>query len=504
MDGKKVIAINSVYIFSKLVITSIISLIVSRWVLDALGPSDYGLYNVVGGIVVILNLLNTAMVTTTYRFIAYEMGKGEKGNINKIFSASFTIHLCLSVFILVIGLLVGLWYVNNILNIDTGNYGDARFILIISVITTSISTLFIPFQGLLVAYENFLVGFVVEVSAKILYLIAVLVLLCKLGLGVKIYALILMLVTVISCLSYFIYCKVNHREVIKFKFVKDKVLYKEMSSFTGWTLLGTTSYVGQTQGSATILNYFFGTGVNAAFAVANQVENFIAMFSRNLSQAAIPQITKSYSGGDNSRSITLTGYISKYTFLLMSMVAFPLLLDMDFILGLWLKSVPDGASLFCKLLILNGLITSLNSGIPALIQATGKIKTFQIIGSIIALLCIPVSIVLFTIGTIPQTIVVVFTVASFINLLVNLALLRHILNIDIRFFFKISFSRVIIIFAFLSLGYIFYNPNAFTLSQHVLGLCLSEVYLFILIGLFGLDKREKEIIKKYIKNRIRK
>ena len=502
LSQNKTIALNSVYIFLKLAITSVISLIASRWVLDALGQSDYGLFNVIGGVVVILNVFNTAMITTTYRYIAYELGITHNSNVNKVFSASILIHFVLSIVILVVGLFVGLWYVNNILNLDSGNYDDARFILIVSVVTTSISTLFVPFQGLLVAYEKFHISAIIEVFSKILFIAAVYYLLCKANYGVRIFSLIQLTIIAISSLAYYYYCRVKYKNIIKFNIIYDKKLYKEMTSFTGWTLIGASSYIGQTQGSSTVLNYFFGTSVNAAFAVANQIENFISMFARNLSQAAIPQITKSYSGGDNDRSIRLTGYISKYTFFLMSIVAFPLLLEMDFVLGVWLKSVPYGASLFCKLLIINGLANSLNSGIPSLIQATGKIKVFQIIGSSLSLLSIPISIVLYSMGTMPQTIIIVFTITSFLNLIVGLFLLKQILHIDIVYFFKISYSKVIVITLFLILCYFIYNPCNYTLAQHLSGLCITELYLFVVLVIFGLDRHEKELIKQFIKAKI--
>ena len=204
-----------------------------------------------------------------------------------------------------------------------------------------------------------------------------------------------------------------------------------MFSFSGWILFGACSSVGKTQGSAMVINYFFGTIVNAAFAVANQVENFILMFSRMLNQAAVPQITKSFSSGNQERSVKLASYISKYTYILMSLVAFPLIVEMDFVLGVWLKDVPDGATEFCQLIILGALIGCMGEGIPALTQASGKIKIFQLILSTLSLLGLPISFVCYKFGAVPYTILIVYCGISLLEAVIRLILLKRILNINI-------------------------------------------------------------------------
>ena len=174
MNENKKIAINSVVIFARLCITSVIGIFTSRIVLDALGASDYGLYNVVGGIVTLLNVVNTAMLSTTYRYIAFEVGKKKDGNTNKIFNVSLLIHAIFSIFILVVGLIVGTWYVNNYLNIPIEKISDAHFVLRVSLITSAISTLLVPYQGLLVAYEKFTLNAVIDIVSCVLRLVVLL------------------------------------------------------------------------------------------------------------------------------------------------------------------------------------------------------------------------------------------------------------------------------------------------------------------------------------------
>lgn len=501
MNENKKIAVNSLIIFARLCVVSVISLISSRVVLQALGVSDFGLYNVVGGIVALLNVFNTAMVSTTYRYIAYELGKGADGDTNKVFNTSFAIHAGFASVILVLGLSIGLLYVNNFLNVAPEKLGDARFVFFVSIVTTMISTLFVPYNGLLVAYERFHVPAIIDVIANLVRLGLLFVLLHYGGNRIRLYSLIMLSFIVLQSLLVYLYSYKNFKDVIAFKIQRDGKLYKEMFGFSGWILFGASASVGKTQGSVMIINYFFGTIVNGAYAIATQVEHFIQLFARSLGNAAIPQITKSFSGGDKGRSMRLASYISKYTFVLMSLVAFPVILEMDFLLGVWLKEVPEGASTFSKLIVLGALLSSVGEGIPALVQASGEIKYFQLTLSTLSLLGLPVSILLFHLGYEPYMILVVYCGVSIVAAFVRLYLLKRIINMDIRFFVKTSYLKVVYISIPLILVYLFYNPSNYTTIQHILGLFMLEVFLVLDIALLGLDNTERNLIKSTLKSR---
>ena len=506
MNENKKIAINSIVIFVRLIVTSIIGLVSSRLVLDALGASDYGLYNVVGGLVVLLNVLNTAMITTTYRYIAFELGKKE-GNPNRIFCASLTIHFVFAVLILLIGLTIGMWYVSNYLNVPDGKISDASFVLVISIITTCISTFLVPYQGLLVAYEKFIVSALIDIITKSLYLGAIYYILVHLSNGLRAYAYIQLGLTVITGLCYLLYSINHYGAIVKLRVVREIALYKEMFSFTGWTLLGATASVMKTQGSAAVINYFFGTIVNAAFAVANQVQSFILLFSRNIAQAAIPQITKNLSGGNKDRSVNITCYISKYTFILMIIVAFPVIVELDFLLGLWLKEVPDGTSLICKLMIVDCIMACLGAGIPALVQATGKIRPFQIVSSILLIMPIPVSIGFFHCGFPVYYIIVSFILFNAILAVVRLILLKRVLDFDVKSFARLSYLSMLymslpLVVFYLIYNYI-YNPSQMGAIGHLVGLLVSELFTLVVIWVIGLGRYEKEKVIITVKNQLK-
>ena len=501
MNENKKIAFNSVILFVRLCIVSVISLLSARFVLQSLGASDYGLYNVVGGIVVLLNVVNTAMVTTSYRYIAFELGKGEKGNPNIVFNSSLAIHVVFGLLILLVGLPVGEWYVSNYLNVPAESISDAHFVLRVSVFTTMVSTMLVPYQGLLVAFEKFYVSAVIDILTQSLKLAAIFVLVYYVGNRLRVYSLIMMGYVLVSSALFLIYSYRHHRATCRLRVNTDIKLYKEMFSFTGWILFGACSSIGKTQGSAMIINYFFGTVVNAAFAVANQVENFILMFSRMLNQSAVPQITKNFSGGNKDRSVKLASYISKYTYILMTLVAFPVIMEMDYILTVWLKEVPEGSTEFCQLMILGGLIGCMGEGIPALTQASGKIKYFQLILSSISLMGLPIAFVFYKYTIVPPyTILVVYLGISLLCAGIRLILLKRILNINIRYFITTSYSRMLYISIPLVITYLLYDSSSFTTGQHLFALLCLELFLVIDIVILGIDKNEWKVINNEINN----
>lgn len=498
MNGNKKIAVNSVVIFARLCITSVIGIFTSRIVLDALGASDYGLYNVVGGIVTLLNVVNTAMLSTTYRYIAFEVGKKNKGNTNKIFNVSLLIHALFSIFILVVGLIVGTWYVNNYLNIPIGKISDAHFVLRISLITSAVSTLLVPYQGLLVAYEKFMVNAVIDVVSCVLRLVVLLLFIYSPDNRLRLYSLIMMGYTTLVATMYVCYSVRKFYDTIKLRLYKDIALVKDMMSFALWTLFGAVASIGKTQGSALLINFFYGTLVNAAYAVANQIESFILMFARSLNNAAIPQITKNFSGGNRDRSVLLTSYISKYTFLLMCFAAFPVLMEMDFLLNLWLKDVPEGAVVFCNLMVLGGLIGCLGEGIPALINATGNIRTYQIIFHTFNLLGLPIAYLFFKKGYDAYMILVVYCVVYLLSAILRLFLLKYLYKFDIRMLINKSYVRILLVSIPLIAYYILLNNLSTSVFGHLSNMFFAEVYLGVVILLLGLDKVEKQKLKVFI------
>jgi len=504
MNETSKIGFNSIVLFVRLCIVTVVSLVAARVVLDALGVADYGLYNVVGGIVLFINVINNAMLSTTYRYIAFEIGKKDKGNPQKVFSTSFFIHLFIAVAILVIGAPIGEWYIDNYLNVAQESIPDARFVFHVSLATTSISAIFVPYQGLLVALEKFSTNAIIDSVTQLAKLAAIMLLLYSDSSRIRVYSLIMMAYVIISGLCYVLISNYSNKHITRVKFQKDKTLYNDMLSYAIWTLFGAVASLGKNQGSAIVINFFWGTIVNAAFAVANQVESFISLFAGTIGQAAIPQITKSYSGGNQSRSIKLTCYISKYTFLMMLLVAFPVILDMDFLLGLWLKEIPEGTVVFCKLIVLGGLLSCLGAGIPALVNATGKIRNYQIITHTFNLVPLFVSIIGYKLGSNQYSISAIYCIFIFLSAFLKLYLLRRLFNFNIMDFINISYLKMLYVSIPL-LIYYFCNEcfSIESVGEHILSLVIAMLFLVLDITIVGLTKDERTMVISMIKNKLR-
>lgn len=504
MGANRKIAINSIIIFVRLLVTSLVGIYISRIVLDALGASDYGLYNVVGGIVTMLNVMNSAMLSTTYRYIAFELGKGEQGDTRRVFNTCFQIHIFFAVFIVFLGLTVGEWYIDNYLNVADGKLPDAKYVFHFSLFTAALATVLVPFQGLIVAFEKFHVNAIIDIISFLFRLTIIILFIYNADNRLRLYSILQLSYNVLSCSLYLLYCLKNYFSVIRWKLYYDWKLCKAMFSYVSWTLIGAFASYGKTQGSAIIVNFFFGTIVNAAFAIANQVESVILMFARTLGNAAVPQITKNFSSGNEKRSLMLTSYISKYTYFLMAVVAFPILLEMEFLLGLWLKQIPQGTVLFCQLTILGGLLSCIGEGVGALINATGNIKYYQIIFHVTNLMGLPIAFILYKIGLPSETILIVYCVIGLITALLRIIVMKEIYKFDVTLLIRVSYFRIFIISIPLSIYFFFYDCSEFSTLEHLAGLVASELFLFAVIALVGTDKKERDIISHFLKSKLSK
>ena len=490
---------NSAILYSRLIVTSVISLLSSRFVLEALGESDFGLYSVVGGIVVFMAFLNSVMMTTTNRFIAFELGKGSIGDVNKIFNISLIIHICIA-----FTETLGVYYVFNHLTIDPEKITDALFVLRFSTYATVFSIISIPFQGLITSQEKFAVRALIEIIRSILGLFAAISIIYYLGNRLKLYALIIAFSNFVPPILFFLYCKRKYYKFTQWSFEKDKSKYIEMINFSTWNMIGASAHYGKTTGSILIVNSFFGTLLNAAYAIASQVNTVVLMFSMNLAQAAVPQITKSFSSGDSNRTNNLVAYISKYTWFLMVFPALPILLETEFLLNLWLGEYPEYTVVFCKYMIITTLISGLGNGLSSVVEATGKIKYYRMVLSTISLISLPIAIYLFDTGYPPKYILIVYMITTGINVILAQILLRILIKFDNIFFIKTSYMRVFFVILLLSPIFFIHSFFAANMNRFILSVIFASNWLIISIYLVGLDKKEKNILHQLIKQTFKK
>jgi O-antigen/teichoic acid export membrane protein len=492
-DNSKIIK-NSGILYIRLFVVSIITLFTSRIVLQSLGASDYGLYSVVGGIVVLMGLLNTVMVATSYRFIAFEIGIGNSEGVNKVFNITLLIHIFLAFLLFLFAETLGSYYIHHYLNIARNKIEDAMFVFRFSALASVFSIISIPFRALITAHEKFLVLTFVEILLNCLKLGAVIVLIYYLGNRLRLYSILIAAILLIPTILFILFCFKEYPSSIRWNFQRDKKKYKEIMGFSGWILLGAGASIGKVQGAALIINSFFGTVLNASFGIANQVNSVILMFPQNLGQAAIPQITKSYGSGNSDRTIQLVSSVAKYSFFLMILPALPVLLETDFILKLWLRQVPEYTSVFCQLMIINALIDCLSSGFHAAVQATGKIKYFQIIFSTISLISLPVAVVFFKLGYPPSTIIVIYIITTLLNTFIQQIFLSNLIRFGVKEFLKKTYLKIIYVVVCVSPLFLIRNLFQDDFIRFSLLSFLSVAWTLLIVYLVGMEKKEKELL----------
>ena len=501
MSQNRQIAKNSIILYVRLLITTLVGLYTSRIILLELGTKDYGLYAIVGGIVALINLMGITILTTSNRFLAVEVGKKENNKVNEVFNRLLILHIFFSFLLVLLTETIGTWYVINYLNVGIEKIPDAIFILRLSVLSSVLATLSMPYQSLITTYEKFSIKVAIEIISSLLNLGAVLLLIIYTGNKLRAYALYVFYIQIVASLLYFIYCKYNYIEIVKWRINREWNEYKEITRYFGWQMVYVAGAIGYRQGGAIILNLFFGTVVNAAFAIAAKVNEFVFSFVKNLNQAAVPQIMKSYSGGGHDRSLMLIYRLSKYTYFLMLIPGIPLLIVIDNILIFWLKDVPIYTSWFVVLNMIAGFVSALESGFDATIDATGKIRKTKIIFTILFLSTLPIGYLFFKISFPPYSIIILSIVAEVIFAIAQILILINITNFQARDYFKISLAPVIAV-------------TLLILPQYFLRLFLGEglvnMFLLISISLFltsatiflvGLNNEEKMIIRTNLVNK---
>ncbi len=494
VNSNKVIAKNTLILYIKLISVSILSIFTSRIILNSLGVSDFGLYNVVGGIVFMMAFLNNIMVTTSYRYIAFELGKNDVESVNKIFNISLVIHICIALIVLIFAEIIGSYYIKHYLNVDKSKVVDALFIFHFSVLSTIFSILSVPFQGLIIAKENFFIVSIIDILRGIFSFIVAFVILNYTENRLKIYSVLMSIVTIIPPILFYIFCKMRYKKEVFWNFQKKSFVYKEMASFSGWVMFGASAAAAEVQVSILLINSFFGTAVNASFSIANQVNNLVKMFAQSINQSFIPQLTKSISVGDEKRSFDLVVFTSKYSFFLILFPAIPILLFTNFILKLWLKNPPEYTYIFVQFLILTALIRTINAGLPALVQATGKIKYFQLSSSLIILAGLPLSYLFYKKNYPPYTLSIIFFFMALIDSVIVQFLLKRVLFFDTTLFFKRVYIKCIMVCVATIPLFIIKSIFEENLLLFITLSGLSIPYLIFILYKLGMNELEKNIV----------
>lgn len=492
---------NILYVYLRVVFVTILGIITARLSFQVLGQSDYGLFNVVGGIISVLAIISTAMSTTVRRYINVELGK-EDGNPNKIFNICLLINVCISILLFVLAETIGLWYIDNYLNVANDKLGAALKVFHICTLTSAISLINVPHQSLITAHEHFKAVAIIDVGTQLIKLIGVACLFYIQSDRIIYYATIVCIVTLLSLFIYSAYCKRNWGEIVRFKIWKDRSIYKEIIVFNNYIAIGAASYVARTQGSNMLINYFFGTLVNGAFSIAYMLENYAMIIISNLTVAAAPRITKEYSSGDISNAVKTASRINRLSIVFMITIVFIIFIELPTLLKLWLGELPQDCVVLCQWTLISAVTRSLSEGLPPIIQASGRIKWFQITSSCVQISVLAFGWFLFKKGYAPETIIITFVVATFVNFLINFLLMRVVLSWnEIMYFIRNSLLRGGALIAVLSTYYIL-NRVIFPSISPWLNIFIGAVLSLAAVFVIGLTSDERKMIGNTIKKRI--
>ena len=495
------VAKNTIVLYLRMLFVLCVNLYVSRAVLQNLGVVDYGIYNLVGGIVVLFSYLNSALSLSCNRFYCYEIKNGID-RLKVVFNTSLIIQIIFSILLLLIAETIGLYLVNNKLIIPEDRLYAANIVYQLSVITTILSIVRVPYDSAIMSHERmgmYAILSVIDVIMK--FLLASILCIIKSDILIF-YGLGISIIAIVNFLIRIVYCKKTFAE-IRFSISFDKLLFKNIFEFTGWNILGATAGISVSQGLNVLMNLFFGPIVNAARGIAVQIEGAVNQFVTSINTAVNPQIVKRYSVGDLSGMMNLVFFSSKISFILLLLVSFPIIVDTQFILRLWLGIVPDNAVIFTRLELLYILSLSAVHSINMCSQATGNIKPFQIAEAVILILNIPIAYLMYRQGFPVYSAMISLVVLSLFTFFVKLILLKKTFQFPLAAYFKqVIFRLIIILFSAIV---IYFVCRSFPIDNFIGFILKAAIYYLLLIVLclfIGLNKTDRQRVYNFARELI--
>lgn len=497
MKASAKVVVNTGIVYLKLLLGIIFGLFTTRLVLDALGETDYGLFILVGGVIGMLAILNTSMSNASMRFMAHSMGSADLEKIKLTFNTTLHLHFVIGLLLIVIIELGGFLMFEYIINIPESRYFSAQIAFQSMVLTTFVTIISVPYDAVINAHENLLFLSVVDVLGYILkLLLAIYLFYAPYDLLIT-YAVTLFLIQIIQRLLKQWYSRVKYKEcTIDFKNYKDKELRKEILNFSWWNLFGSIASMSVTQVRSLILNVFFGLEINAAEGVSKTASNQLNTVSASMTRALNPQLVKSEGSGDRKRMLKLTELATKFSGFIFALFAIPAIIEMPFLLNLWLKNVPDYAIPFSRLLLIGLLFEKLTFEITNAVRANGNIKGLTIMESVIAILTIPVAIIVFKVGYPPYSIFIIYIISTLLAAVNRFYFARKILSMNIKIFFAKAISPLFIpLAAVISVNVLVHFALDSVLIQTLNSFILTPTLFLFLFWKLSISKEEKLKIK---------
>lgn len=503
--NNKRIARNTAFLYVRMFFVLLISLYTSRVVLNTLGVSDYGVYNVIAGFVSLFGFLNVTLSSSMQRFYNYEGTKDIENGFRRVYTTGLIIHLILALILFIVLETFGLWYVNNVMVLPDGRLFAANILYQFSVLSMMMVLCQIPFSGAILALEKMDFYAIISIIDVLLKLAAIIALPHILFDKLILYGLFLLGIVVFDFLSYVIYVR---SKILRFKirFELDRDLFKQLLSFSGWNLFGTVIYLFKGQGLNMLLNIFFGTIVNAARGVAFQINGAITEFSGNISMAFRPQVVNAYAKNDLERFKKLSYSLSKITFSMLCFLITPVVIEIDYLLNIWLgDSVPEYTSIFAILTLLDSIVCTLIAPFTQMVFSTGNIKKYQILTSSVNILLLPISWFILQLRNNPIDVFGLTVIFSLINLGINIYIVKEIFNIKLKEYFSNVILPCIILVVILPIFPYWISTFWDSSFLRLVIVSMVDILCFGIISVtIFFDKSEKIMIFSFIKNFIKK
>ena len=499
-DSKR-IAKNTLFLYLRMIILVIIQLYTVPIVLNSLGAVDYGLYNVVGGIVTMFTFISGALASGSQRFLAYSIGENNLESVKKVFDSTVTLYIVFLAILLVVAEVIGVWFLNTKMQIPTDRLFAANCVFQFSVASFLICLISVPYYSDIVAHEKMSIFAYISIIDGVLKLMAAIMLKYMVGDLLIVYSSFICAISLFVFFIYLFYCKRYFFECRHFNFSWDNEIGKSLLSYSGWNMIGSLALIARNQGINIVVNLFFGPIINAAHSIAQQVSGLVTQLVNNVYLATRPQITKLYAKKEKESMWSLVYSSSKWTYYLLMIISIPAILEMESILSLWLNEVPPYTVAMTKLLILSVLLETTVNQIVGAFQAENRIKKYQLASSTILLLNIPVSYILLKTGMVDVITPYIVTCILSLMYVVSLLIVSKVeLEMDVLYYIRCIISRMIVvsIIVFICV-FLIYDilPPSFC---RILLTCFESVLISIIcIWLFGMDNKERVLVKNKIK-----
>ena len=493
MNNSTKILLNTGILYGKMLITVILSLISTRWVLNALGTSDFGIYNLVAGLIAMFSFLNTAMTVASQRYLSYAIGTKDNFQLKKTFYYSVVLHFAVGLLVLFVFELFGPYFLKSILTIPIGKDNDAMFVFHCLSITTFLTIITVPYQALSNAHENMLLIAVISIVESLLKFFSAYLILSFAGNRLRLYALFLVVIGIVSIIIIRTYCRRNYLESkIFIDKINDIAFFKEFSMYAIWNFIGALGGMIKTQGIAVILNIFYGVVVNAAYGIANQINGQLSFLANTLVKAIQPQLMQSEGAGNRERMLKLSVLACKMPSFLLIVLLMPLFVSMNYILQLWLKTVPEHTVIFCQLVLAYTFVYQSFHGIELSIHASGKIKEYQLFGYGMQIMVLPLSFYFLKAGFRPECVLIVSLVFCLFNLFVTVHYAHRYAELCVKSYVR---DCLFPIYSLLAISFISCHLLNKVIPYGILGILLLYVInslLVILIFWFVFSNEEEK------------